>query len=249
MKGKVYLVGAGPGGAWLTPSCVFGLLRSADVVLYDKLVDPSLLSSAFKAEKIFVGKTVGKHAMKQEEINELMIKLAKEGKVVVRLKGGDPFVLGRGDEECEALLEAGVECEVVPAPTSATAVPACAGIPVTRRNLANTFAVATGWAAEGSEKPKYGEMLKVVDTLVVLMGVSKAEEIVKEVVEAVGDVPSAAIMKGCTEEQKVVIARASKLPEVMRRNGIKPPSVLVFGEVVRWAWEKGLVRDVLECSL
>jgi len=249
LKGKVFLVGAGPGGAWLAPSGVFGLLRSADAVLYDSLVDPSLLSSAFKAEKIFVGKTVGRHSMTQDQINELMIRLAREGKVVVRLKGGDPFVLGRGDEECEALLRAGVECEVVPAPTSATAVPACAGIPVTRRNLANTFAVATGWAAEGSERPKYGEMLKVVDTLVVLMGVSKVEEIARDVVRAAGDVPSAAIMKGCTEEQKVVIARASELPEAMRRNGVKPPSVLVFGEVVRWAWESGLAKDVLECSL
>ncbi len=249
MRGKVYLVGAGPGGSWLAPSAVHGILRIADVVLYDKLADEGLLSAAFKAEKIFVGKTVGRHAMKQEEINELMVKLAKEGKVVVRLKGGDPFVLGRGDEECEALLKEGIECEVIPAPSSATAAPACAGIPVTRRGLANTFAVATGWAAEGSKKPEYGKILKHVDTLVVLMGVTKVREIVGDILKEVGDVPSAAIMRGCTDEQKVVIARASKLPEVMERNGIRPPSVLVFGKVVEWAWKAGLVRDVLECSL
>ncbi|ABU81273.1 uroporphyrinogen-III C-methyltransferase [Ignicoccus hospitalis] len=248
MKGKVYLVGAGPGGAWLAPAAAFGLLRSADVVLYDKLVDKSLLSSAFKAEKVYVGKAPGAHALSQEEINELLIKYAKEGKVVVRLKGGDPFVLGRGDEECEALRAAGVECEVVPAPTSATAVPACAGIPVTRRNLANTFAVATGWAAEGSERPRYGEILKVVDTLVVLMGVTKVNEIVSDILK-VRDVPAAAVTNGCTEEQKVVVARASKLPEVMVRNGVKPPAVLVFGEVVEWACKAGTVRDVVECSL
>ena len=249
MKGKVYLVGAGPGDSWLAPSAVFGLLRSADVVLYDRLVDSSLLSSAFKAEKVFVGKSPGRHTMNQEEINELMIKLAKEGKVVVRLKGGDPFVLGRGDEECEALLKAGVECEVIPGPTSATAVPACAGIPVTRRNLANTFAVATGWEAEGSERPKYGQLLKIVDTLVVLMGVSRVAEVVQDILSEVGDVPAAVIMKGCTEEQKVVVGTASKLPELIRRNNIRHPSLLVFGKVVKWACEAGLVRDVLECSL
>ena len=248
MKGKVYLVGAGPGGPWLAPSATFGLLKVADVVLYDKLTDPSILSFAPRAEKIYVGKSPGAHAMSQEEINELMIRLAKEGKVVVRLKGGDPFVLGRGDEECEALTKAGVPCEAIPAPSSATAVPACAGIPVTRRGLANTFAVATGWAAEGSKRPAYGEILRVVDTLVVLMGVSKVKEIVEDILKF-RDPPAAAIANGCTERQKVVVATASSLPEVMARNSVKPPAVLVFGEVVRWACEVGTIRDVSECLL
>ncbi|UXD21884.1 uroporphyrin-III C-methyltransferase [Ignicoccus pacificus DSM 13166] len=244
--GKVYLVGAGPGDSWLTPSCVPGILKVADVVLYDKLIDESLLKNASEAELIYVGKAPNKHAMRQEEINKLLVELAKKHNIVVRLKGGDPFVLGRGDEECDYLLEHGIECRVIPAPTSATAVPACAGIPVTRRNLANTFAVATGRAAEGSKVPKYGEMLNVVDTLVVLMGVGKVKEITEDILTKHGDVPAAAIQEGCTKRQKVVLSMASNLAEVMERNGLEPPAILVFGKVVKWAWKRGLVRDVVE---
>lgn len=190
----------------------------------------------------------GKHTKTQEEINELLKEKAIEGKIVVRLKGGDPFVLGRGDEECDYLLSNGIECEVIPAPTSATAVPACAGIPITRRNLANTFAVVTGRAAEGSRKPKYGEILKVVDTLVVLMGVGNLKEIVRDIEVSVGQIPSAAIMKGCTKEQRVVLGLSTYLPDLVEKNDITPPSVLVFGEVVKWAWEKKLVRNVVEAK-
>ena len=242
--GKVIIAGAGPGEPWLTPSCLPGILASADVVLYDALIDESLLKFAKNAELIYVGKRAGKHAMKQEEINALLIKLAQEGKTVVRLKGGDPFVLGRGEEECEALLKEGIPCDVIPAPTSATAVPACVGIPVTRRNLANTFAVATGRAAEGSEKPKYGEILKSVDTLVVLMGVGTVREIVEDVL-SVGDPPAAAIEKGCTKEQRVVLGRASRLPKLMEEFDVKPPAVLVFGKVVKWAYDVGLVKALV----
>jgi len=241
---KVIIAGAGPGEPWLSPSCLPGILATADVVLYDALIDESLLKYAKDAELIYVGKRSGRHSMSQEEINSLLIKLAKQGKVVVRLKGGDPFVLGRGEEECEALLKEGIPCEVIPAPTSATAVPACVGIPVTRRNLANTFAVATGRAAEGSERPKYGDMLKVVDTLVVLMGVGKVKEIVEDVLTS-GNPPAAAIERGCTKAQRVVLGRASKLPELMERYEIEPPAVLVFGKVVKWAYDAGLVRNVV----
>ncbi len=245
--GKVFLVGAGPGDSWLTPSCVSGLIKAADVIIYDKLIDESLLKSARSdAKLIYAGKSPGRHALKQEEINELLVKFAKEGLLVVRLKGGDPFVLGRGDEECEFLLSNGIECHVVPAPTSATAVTACAGIPVTHRGLANTFAVATGRAAEGSKVPRYGEMLNVVDTLVILMGVGKVNEIVQDIVNKHGDVPAAAIQNGCTRQQRVVLSMASELPKVMERNNLEPPAVLVFGEVVKWAWQKGLVKSVVE---
>ena len=244
MPGKVIIAGAGPGEPWLTPSCLPGILSVADVVLYDALVDESLLKYAKGAELIYVGKRAGKHSMSQEEINELLIKFANEGKVVVRLKGGDPFVLGRGEEECEALLKLGIPCDVIPAPSSATAVPACVGIPITRRNLANTFAVATGRTAEGSERPRYGEMLKVVDTLVVLMGVGRVKEIVEDILIS-GDPPAAVIEKGCTKAQRVVLGRASRLPELMREHNITPPAVLVFGNVVKWAYDVNLVKDVV----
>jgi len=241
--GKVFLVGAGPGESWLTPACVFGILRSADVVLYDKLIDASLLNSApSDAELIYVGKAPGKHSLSQEEINKLLEEKARKANVVVRLKGGDPFVLGRGDEECDYLVSKGIECRVVPAPSSATAVPACAGIPVTRRGLANTFAVATGRAAEGSKTPRYGSILSVVDTLVVLMGVGKVDEITSSILGEVGDVPAAAISNGCTRSQRAILTWASKLPGFMKEEGIEPPAVLVFGKVVKWAWERGLVK-------
>ncbi len=214
--------------------------------MYDNLIDESLLSFASKAQLIYVGKRPGRHAKTQEEINELLLKYTREGKVVVRLKGGDPFVLGRGDEECEYLVSNGVECEVIPAPTSAVAAPACVGIPITRRRLANSFAVVTGRAAEGSEVPKYGEIMKVVKTLVVLMGIGNLREIVNDIESSVGPVPGAVIYKGCTREQKVVLGTSTRLPELVERNGITSPSVIVFGEVVRWAWERGLVRSVAE---
>ena len=207
-----------------------------------------MLAFASNAEVIYVGKRPGMHAKTQDEINEIMFQKATEGKVVVRLKGGDPFVLGRGDEECEYLISKGINCDVIPAPSSATAVPACAGIPVTRRNLANTFAIATGRAAEGSEVPKYGEILKVVDTLVVLMGVGNLREIVEDVDGSVGPVPGAVIHKGCTKHQRVVLGTSTFLPQLVERNGITPPSVVVFGKVVRWAWKRGLVRNVVEAK-
>ena len=223
---KVYIVGAGPGELWLMPSYVQGLLLSAVV-------------QACPCEKVYVGKRRGRHAMKQEEINELMLKLAREGKTVVRLKGGDPFVLGRGEEECLFLIRNGIECKVLPGPSSATAVPTCANLPITHRGLANTFAVLTGQHAEGSKRPKYKEIAKVVDTLVILMGVGKAEEIGKEIAE-VKDTWAAIIQNGCTSLQRTGMSKISKLGELAK--ALQPPAVIVIGEVVKWAYDNGLFR-------
>ena len=172
--GKVFLVGAGPGDAELITLKGLRSLRKADVVVYDRLIGPELLDEVpSQAERVFVGKASGRHTIKQEEINALLIKHARQGRVVVRLKGGDPFVFARGGEEASALLRAGVPFEVVPGITSAIGVPAYAGVPVTYRGLSTSFTVVTGhedpWAASETD---WEAVARVGGTVVILMGVA-----------------------------------------------------------------------------
>jgi uroporphyrinogen III methyltransferase/synthase len=238
--GKVWLVGAGPGDPGLITMAGVACLAGAEVVVYDRLADPRLLDLAPpEAERISVGKAASSHSMSQEEINGLLVAKAREGKRVVRLKGGDPFVFGRGGEEAEALVAAGIPFEVVPGVTSATAVPAYAGIPVTHRRLASSFAVVTGHEdptkGESSiDWKSFGGRTKGADTLVFLMGGANLAEIAQRLVECgrAPDTPTAVIRWGTTPNQRTVTGTLADIAERVAKAGLTPPVITVVGPVV-----------------
>ncbi|MFC1925347.1 uroporphyrinogen-III C-methyltransferase [Chloroflexota bacterium] len=235
-QGKVYLVGAGPGDSGLITVKGLDCLKRADVIIYDHLIDDGLLNSAnLEAEKIYVGKTAGCHAMKQDDINALLVEKAREGKKVVRLKGGDPFVLGRGGEEAEALSQNRIYFEVVPGVTSAVAAPAYAGIPVTHRGLASSFAVITGHEdpAKGESSIDWEKLATGVDTLVFLMGLGNLSPIVEELIHHGRSpaTPVALIREGCRPIQETVTGTLADIVAKAAEREIKPPVVIVVGEV------------------
>ena len=235
--GTVYLVGAGPGDPGLITAKGLEILRSADAVVYDRLVAASLVAEAPPtAERVFVGKRPhgGGADLRQDEINALLIDRARRGLTVVRLKGGDPFVFGRGAEECEALHAAGVPFDVVPGVTSAIAVPAAAGIPVTHRRLASAFAVVTGHECDSVSNLDW-EALARVPTLVVLMGLSALPEITGRLLEHGADpnTPAAVIASGTLPAQRTVVGTLATLATRAREDGLEPPATVVVGEVVR----------------
>jgi uroporphyrin-III C-methyltransferase len=237
ISGKVYLVGAGPGDPGLMTVRGLQLLRVAQVVVYDQLVNPVLLEEvAVDAERIFVGKQAGRHCIAQSEINSVLINYARRGCEVVRLKGGDPFVFGRGGEEAEALADAGIVFEIVPGVSSAVAVPAYAGIPLTHRDYASSFAVVTGHEAIKSKSSvDWAKLATAVDTLVILMGLHNLPAIVAKLV-AHGrspETPAAVIHQGTTEQQETVIGTLVDIVE--KSAALKAPALIVVGEVVRLA--------------
>ncbi|MET1128011.1 MAG: uroporphyrinogen-III C-methyltransferase [Thermoproteota archaeon] len=236
-SGRVFVVGAGPGDPSLITVKGLQLLREADVILYDRLVPGELLKEAKpSAEKIYVGKAPGAHTYTQEEINKMLLNLALKGKTVVRLHGGDPYVFGRGEEECAFLLSNGVCCEVVPGVTSALAAPAYAGIPVTSRGISSSFAVVTGRVAPGSSKTiRYSEIARAVDTLIILMGVSELENIVADLLAGGADpsTPVAIVERGTTSSQRVIVGELKNIVELARRERVSPPAVVVVGNVVK----------------
>ena len=231
--GIVYIVGGGPGDPGLITVKGLECLRRADVVLYDRLVAPALLTEAPPhAELIDVGKEPKRHRRSQDEINTLLIEKAREGKSVVRLKGGDPFVFGRGGEECQALAEAGIRYEVIPGVSSAIAVPAYAGIPVTQRKVTTAFTVVAGHTGDSDSDIDW-EAISRIGTIVFLMGVEYLSEIVQKLV-AHGrgiDTPVALIQEGTTYNQYVVTGTLQDIIE--KAQDIHPPAVFVVGEVVR----------------
>ena len=236
-RGKVYLVGAGPGDPGLITVKGMDCLKQADVVVYDHLLDEQLLSVAPpQAERIYAGKRASQHALEQDEINALLVARAKEDKVVVRLKGGDPFVLGRGGEEGEALKREGLSFEVVPGVTSAVAVPAYAGVPVTHRGLASSFAVITGHEDPTKETSSlhWEHLSKGVDTLVFLMGTQNLGEIAAKLVSngRSFDTPVAVISNGTRPSQKTVVGTLKNIVELVAKSRLKPPAIIVIGEVV-----------------
>jgi len=235
--GKVYIVGAGPGDPKLLTLKALEVLQEADVILYDRLVNPEILKFAKpEADKIYVGKARGKHSVPQDKINELMIKAAINGKTVVRLKGGDPFLFGRGGEEAETLTEKGIAYEVVPGITSALAAPAYAGIPLTHRRYASSLAIVTGSQADDAEKPVFWEKLaEAVDTIVILMGLKPLRKIAKALMKAglSPETPAAVIEWGTLEKQRVIIGKLSSIADEVEAKGFEPPSVIVIGEVVK----------------
>lgn len=229
--GKVYLVGAGPGDPELLTLKALHVLGEADVVLYDRLVNPAVLEWANpRAERIYVGKEPGQQAVVQEKILHQMLAHAQAGRTVVRLKGGDPLVYGRGGEEWLFLVEAGIEVELVPGVSSALAVPGLAGIPLTFRGVSGGFAVVSGHAEKGKlpELEPYAQ----ADTLVVLMGVTPRKEIAQRLIQSGRDPeePVVFIEKGSTQEERVVV---STLNEVVRGVEVHPPAVWIIGQVVR----------------
>jgi uroporphyrin-III C-methyltransferase len=236
--GKVYLVGAGPGDPGLMTIKGLDCLRRAEVVIYDRLVDENILNEARpEAEKIYVGKASSHHTLEQEMINHLLIEKAYEGKVVVRLKGGDPFVLGRGGEEAEALVKNQIPFEVVPGVSSAVAVPAYAGIPVTHRGVASSFAVVTGHkATEGGEsKIDWGKLSAGPETLVILMGIGNLAYVVDQLIKnnKPTSTPVAVITHGTTGRQRCVVGTLQDIIEKVKLEILKPPSVVVVGDVVQ----------------
>ena len=233
--GAVYLVGAGPGDPDLITLRGVNLLRRAGAVLYDALANDALLGwTPDGAELIYVGKRAGRHALSQTEINELLRQKAHEHAVVVRLKGGDPFVFGRGGEEMDYLRSHGVPVEVVPGVSSAIAAPAAAGIPVTQRGVSRSFAVVTGHALDGDDAPNW-EALAQLDTVVVLMGVGRVAEIAARLAAAgrSPETPAAAIQSATLPDQRQVVATLGTLAAAMTQAEIDAPAVLLFGEVAR----------------
>ncbi len=233
--GIVHLVGGGPGDPGLITARGLELLRRADVVVYDRLAGPARREEARPgAELVDVGKGRGHAALRQEEINELLVQRARAGYIVVRLKGGDPFVFGRGSEELAACGSAGVRCEVVPGVSSAIAGPAAAGIPVTARGVARSFAVVTAHLAGERGAADLGP-LAAVDTIVVLMGRSGLAELTADLIAAGRDpdTPAAWIQSATTADQRVTVATLSTIAKAAERDGLEAPVVTVIGEVAR----------------
>ena len=235
--GKVYLVGAGPGDPGLITVRARQLLRRADVIVYDQLVNPVLLEEASSAaERIFVGKQAGRHCIAQSEINEVLTHYARRGLQVVRLNGGDPFVFGRGGEEAEALADAEISFEVVPGVSSAVAVPAYAGIPLTHRKFASSFAVVTGHEARKEQDAvDWAKLATAVDTLVILMGLSNLPIIVAKLLAhgRSANTPAAVIRRGTTEGQEAIFGT---LADIVEKSALlEPPALIVVGDVVSLA--------------
>ena len=233
--GVVYLVGAGPGDPGLITVKGLHTLRTADVIVYDALVNPALLEEApVGSERICVGKRGGGHGVTQETINALLVERARAGATVVRLKGGDPFVFGRGGEECEALHAAGIRFEIVPGVTSAVAVPAFAGIPVTHRQYASAFAVVTGHECDGASDLDW-EALSRLPTLVVLMGFHRLPEITRRLLAHGADpsTPAAVVTDGTSPLQRTITGTIASIATLTEEASLKPPGTIVIGEVAR----------------
>ncbi|MEK5751173.1 siroheme synthase CysG [Acinetobacter variabilis] len=235
-KGEVYLVGAGPGDPELLTLKALRLMQQADVVIYDRLVSAPIMDLCRRdAEKIYVGKARSNHAVPQEGINALLVKYASEGKRVCRLKGGDPFIFGRGGEEIEELFAAGVAFQVVPGVTAASGCSAYAGIPLTHRDYAQSVRFLTGHLKEGSPELPWNELVYENQTLVLYMGLVGLEKICAQLIEhgQRPDMPVALVSKGTTPEQKVVVGTLQDIASKVNEHHIQAPTLTIIGEVVR----------------
>jgi uroporphyrin-III C-methyltransferase len=234
--GKVYIVGAGPGHPELLTVKAAKLLETADVVIYDRLIQEEVLALARpSAERIYMGKPVGMHDTRQDEIHDLLVRKAREGKTVVRLKGGDPFLFGRGGEEAEYLAEHGIAFEVIPGISSALAAPLSAGIAVTHREAASSVAIVTGHEANREESRLNWDALAGMDSLVFLMAVHGVERICRELVARgrAPDTPAAMIQMAFWHGERVVTGTLATIASEVESAGISPPATLVVGEAVR----------------
>ena len=237
MTGKVYLVGAGPGDHKLITLRAVELLQKADVVLYDRLVSKKIISLVpKKTEKIYVGRAVGDDTTHQDNTNDLMVKFAKSKKNVVRLKGGDPIIFGRGGEEAEFLKSHHIKYEIVPGITSGIGSATYAGIPLTHRKHASSVVFVTGHEdpEKKKESVKWKRLAKSVDTIVIMMGLSRIDVICKQLVSGgmSEKTPVAVIQNGTTSHQKTIIGNLSNIGKLVKQNKIIPPTNIIIGNVV-----------------
>lgn len=245
-RGEVYLVGAGPGNPELLTIAALRLMQQADVVLYDNLVSKPILELTRRdAERIYVGKQRANHTLRQEQINALMVELAKKGQRVLRLKGGDPYVFGRGGEEIESLAAAGVRFEVVPGVTAANGVAAYAGIPLTHRDYAHSCVFVTGHLKDGTMDLDWHGLARPKQTIVIYMGLLGLDALCRQLI-AHGlpeDMPAAVVQQATVPEQRVVTASLRDLAARVAEAGLRPPTLVIVGDVVRLraklAWYEG----------
>ncbi len=235
--GKVYLVGAGPGDPKLITLRALECIKEADVIAYDRLVGSKILDYAKEsAEMIYCGKSPNNHAFIQDEINHLLLEKALQGKVVARLKGGDPCVFGRGGEEAAVLADHHIEYEIVPGITSGIAAPAFAGIPVTHRDYASSFAIVTGHgqAYKGQDNLNWGALAQAIDTIAFYMSVGNLEHICKQLIQHGKDskTPVAIIQWGTTEKQKTITGNLENIMDQAEESNITHPAIILVGQVV-----------------
>ena len=257
--GIVYLVGAGPGDPDLITRKGLRLLQRADVVIYDRLIPPSLLEETRPdAELIYAGKQPTRHRLSQERINRLLVDRALRGNEVVRLKGGDPLVFGRGGEEALACRDYGIPFEIVPGVSSSYSVPAYAGIPLTQRHISSAFTVITGHESPGKAESdiNYKALAQLGGTIVILMGVKQLASITRNLIDFGLDTntPAAVIEWGATPHQRTFVGTAADIADIARTQEILPPAITVLGKVVRLreeglAWFDLLPADVIEAQV
>lgn len=234
--GHVALIGAGPGDPELLTLRAVRLLKGTDVIVYDHLVSSAVLDFVpASAERIYAGKRRNEHTMRQEQINNLLVKLAQEGKQVVRLKGGDPFIFGRGGEELETLAASGISFEVVPGITAASGVSSYAGIPLTHRDYAQRCMFVTGHLKDGTTDLDWAALVRPQQTVVIYMGLSGLPDISKNMIAhgASPDFPIAVVQDGTIATQKVITGTLATIAQRVQEAGLKSPCLTIVGEVVK----------------
>jgi uroporphyrin-III C-methyltransferase/precorrin-2 dehydrogenase/sirohydrochlorin ferrochelatase len=236
IKGEVCLVGAGPGDPDLLTFRALRLMQQADVVVYDRLVSPQILDLVRReAELIYVGKARSDHTLPQEQINELLLRLAKEGKRVCRLKGGDPFIFGRGGEEIDTLAAEGIHFQIVPGITAASGCASYAGIPLTHRDYAQSVVFVTGHLKDGSVNLNWEGVIQPQQTLVIYMGMVGLEVLCQGLISRgmKADMPIALVQQGTTPDQKVIVGTLDSIPDIIKQSEVHAPTLIIVGEVVK----------------